>query len=53
MTNRRLRTILDHLLIGLVIVLGTSAVSAMSRLDQLNPGVTIYERLMLLVPCGQ
>jgi hypothetical protein len=49
---KRLRFWIDHVLIGLVIIFGTSAVSAMSELDKWKPGTTFYERVMLLFPCG-
>jgi hypothetical protein len=51
-SRKRYRFWIDHVLIGLVIVFGTSAVSAMSELDRWKPGATLLERVMLLFPCG-
>jgi hypothetical protein len=51
--NKRLRAILDHVLIGLVIIFGTSTVSAMAKVETEKPGLTLIEKVMHLVPCSK
>lgn len=54
LTNRKMiQGIINHILIGLVIVFGTSAVTLAARIERDTPGMSLYERVMLMIPCGQ
>lgn len=50
LSRRRIRSIVDHVLIGAVIVLGTSFVTMASNLQQQKPDITLYERVMEMLP---
>jgi hypothetical protein len=52
-SNRTLRSLIDHILIGLVIVLGTSMVTMAANIEKAHPGITLYERVMLMLPCSK
>lgn len=47
---KRIRSIVDHVLIGAIIVLGTSFVTLASQAPSGRPDATLYEKVMHLVP---
>jgi hypothetical protein len=52
--NRRiLRSVIEHTLIFLVILMGTSMVTMASNLEKDRPGISFYERVMFFFPCAR
>lgn len=48
-----LRLWIEYGLILLVIILGTTTVSSVSAIDKLRPELTLYEKIVLMLPgCG-
>lgn len=48
-----LRLWIEYGLILMIIVFGTSAVSSVAALDHLRPGLSMYEKIVLMLPsCG-
>lgn len=51
--HSNVRLWIEYGLILLIIVFGTSAVSSIVALDTMRPGLTIYEKIVLMLPgCG-
>ena len=49
----RMRSLFDHILIGLVIVFGTLTISTLSQLDKMQPGISIFEKVQYWFLCDR